>query len=110
MRPIALATSRDERLERLLDRLPPRWRAGIGWLRRPSSRWARIPAGLLLICGGFLSLLPVFGLWMLPLGLVLLADDVALLRRARDRFLDWLERRRPEWFEAVDRHQPESRE
>jgi hypothetical protein len=38
---------------------------------------------------------------MLPLGLVLLAEDVPLLRRARDRLLDWIERRRPQWVQGT---------
>ena len=86
------------RLERLIQRLPQRAQQTIGWLRRPSSRWVRLPAGVLLIVGSLLSLLPVFGLWMLPLGLMLLAEDMPPLRRAADRLLDWLERRRPHWF------------
>jgi hypothetical protein len=73
------------------------------WLRKPASRWARLPAGILLILGGFLAILPVFGLWMLPLGLMLLADDIPPLRRVRDRALDWLERRRPHWFATAGR-------
>jgi hypothetical protein len=55
----------------------------------------------LLIIGGRLAILPAFGLWMLPLGLMLLADDIPPLRRFRDRALDWLERRRPDWFAAA---------
>ena len=90
-------------IERLIDRLPRRLKSAVQWLRRPSSRWVRIPAGILLIGGGLLSLLPVFGLWMLPLGLVLLAEDVALLRRGRDRLLDWVERRRPHWLQGHGR-------
>jgi hypothetical protein len=35
---------------------------------------------------------------MLPLGLMLLAEDVPPLRRARDQVLAWIERRRPKWF------------
>jgi hypothetical protein len=38
---------------------------------------------------------------MLPLGLVLLAEDVPSLRRARDRLLDWIERRRPRWLQGA---------
>lgn len=72
-------------------------------LRRPASRSARIPVGIALIIGGCLAILPVFGLWMLPLGFMLLADDMPPLRRFRDRALDWLERRRPNWFAAAGR-------
>ena len=91
----------DHRLERLIERLPDSWRAAVRWLRRPSSRWVRIPAGVFLIAGSVLSMLPFFGLWMLPLGLFLLAEDLPLLRRARTRQMDWIARRRPHWF-AVD--------
>lgn len=94
----AAARYREERIERLIDRLPGRLQATIRWLRRPSSRWVRLPAGVLLIGGSLLSILPVFGLWMLPLGLILLAEDMPPLRRARDRLLDAIERRRPDWF------------
>jgi hypothetical protein len=93
----------ERRLRRLLRRLPSRMQAITRWLRKPASRWARLPAGLLLIIGGFLAILPVFGLWMFPLGLMLLADDIPPLRRFRDRALDWLERRRPHWFAAAGR-------
>jgi hypothetical protein len=91
----------DHRLERLMARLPGRWRRVACWLRRPSARWARIPVGVLLILGGLLSILPLLGLWMLPLGLLLLAEDVPALRRSRTRLLEWAERRWPHWF-AVD--------
>jgi hypothetical protein len=64
-------------------------------------RLIRVPLGVLLILGGVLGFLPVLGLWMLPLGLLLLAFDLPLLRpyvnaaviRARRRMRVW--RRRP---------------
>jgi hypothetical protein len=109
-RPRAMVPSHDiahadheRRLRRLLRRLPGRMQAIARWLRKPASRWARLPAGVLLIIGGCLSILPIFGLWMLPLGLMLLADDIPPLRRLRNRALDWLERRRPHWFSAAGR-------
>ena len=40
-------------------------------------RWA---AALLFLAGGLLSFLPFLGVWMLPLGLMLLAVDVPVLR------------------------------
>ncbi len=90
--------ARERQLELLIRRLPDRLQRAVRWLRRPSARWARIPAGLLLILGGVFSILPILGLWMLPLGLVLLAEDVTLLRRGTDRILSWIERHRPHWM------------
>jgi hypothetical protein len=90
--------ARERRLELLVRRLPVRLQAAVRWLRKPSSRWLRIPAAALLIVGGVLAFLPVLGLWMLPLGVVLIADDVAPLRRATGRILAWIERRHPHWL------------
>jgi hypothetical protein len=50
------------------------------FLRRPASKVIRIPIGILLILGGIFSFLPILGIWMLPLGLLLLALDIAFLR------------------------------
>jgi hypothetical protein len=94
------AARREQCLQRLIDRLPPTLRRVVRLLRRPSSRWVRLPAGVLLVCGGLLSILPLLGIWMLPLGLILLAEDIAPLRRARDRLLDWVERRYPQWMKG----------
>lgn len=91
----------EERLNRQLDRieraLPGGLRRCIRWLREPTSRWVRIPAGLFLIVGGAFSILPVLGLWMLPLGLLLLAQDLPLLRRPTRHGLLWAERRWVRW-------------
>jgi hypothetical protein len=89
---------RERRLESLIRRLPQRLQGPVRWLRQPRARWLRIPAGLLLIVGGFLSILPVLGLWMLPLGLVLLAEDLPPVRRGTDSVLAWIELRRPHWM------------
>jgi hypothetical protein len=74
-------------------RLSPRPAKFVGWLRKPSSRWVRIPVATLLIAGGIFSFLPVLGLWMLPLGLVLFAQDVPVLRKPIARMLGWFERK-----------------
>jgi hypothetical protein len=86
------------RIERLIARLPPWLGRLVRWLRKPSSRWLRIPLGILLCLGGLLWILPFLGLWMLPLGLLLLAEDLPPLKRASARLLAWLERRYPHWF------------
>src|SRR5215475_7384836 len=95
--------SDDWRLDALIDRLPTRLRKAVRALRQPSGRWLRIPAGLLLIAGGVLAFLPILGVWMLPLGVALLADDIPLLRSWRSRILDWVERRHPEWLVSESR-------
>jgi hypothetical protein len=102
-------TARDERLERLIDRLPRRVGSAVRWLRQPSSFWIRMPAGALLICGGLVSFLPIFSLWMLPLGLLLLAEDVPSLRSATSRVLDWIERRYPHWLVARRADKPDAK-
>ena len=48
--------------------------------------------------GGVFAILPILGLWMLPVGLVLLSHDLPLFGRVTDRFLEWVERRRPHWM------------
>ena len=52
-------------------------------LRELGARAARRSSG----ARGTLSIFPVLGIWMLPLGLVLLALDVSLLRRPTVRML-----------------------
>ena len=49
-------------------------------LRRDKWFPVRLPVALILIAGGLFSVLPVLGLWMLPLGLLLLAVDLPILR------------------------------
>ena len=68
----------------------------VNWLRRPSSRLVRIPLAALLIVGGIFSFLPVLGLWMLPLGLLLFAQDVPPLQKPMAQGLGWIERK---WLE-----------
>ena len=74
-------------------KLPPKPAKFIGWVRKPSSRLVRIPVAILLVAGGALGFLPVLGLWMLPLGLVLIAQDVPLLEKPTALSLRWIERK-----------------
>jgi len=95
---VGASTMRERRIGLLLGRMPEWMRRIVAWLRRPQARWVRVPAGVLLIFGSVLSILPVFGLWMLPLGVVLLSEDVKALQRVVDRVLAWIERRHPSWM------------
>ena len=83
----------DRHFARFEARLPPGPARFIGWLRQPSSRYARFPLAVLLMVGGVFGFLPVLGLWMLPLGLLLFAQDVPVLRKPTARMLGWVERK-----------------
>lgn len=97
--------ARLDRQMRRLERKLPAWAARLlRWLRQPSSRWVRLPAGILLLVGGVLSILPFLGIWMLPLGLLLLAEDLPVLRRPTGRAMVWIERRWTTWSRRRRRH------
>jgi purine-cytosine permease-like protein len=58
------------------------------WIRArranlPQSRFGRTLLGILFVFGGLFSFLPVLGIWMLPLGLVILSVDWPFVRRRR---------------------------
>jgi hypothetical protein len=69
----------------------------IHWLRIPSSFAIRMAIAILLILGGIFSFLPVLGIWMLPLGLLLIAQDVPLLQKPLVATFAWVERK-CEWL------------
>jgi hypothetical protein len=69
-----------QEMDRLQDCIPDWAGRNLERLRRPSAVWVRVPTGIALTGGGVLSFLPVFGIWMLPIGLALLAHDVPMMR------------------------------
>ncbi|MEO6013763.1 MAG: hypothetical protein ABIQ30_09300 [Devosia sp.] len=74
----------DARLNRQFDRIGrqvPASRGFLSWIRQPHMHIVRVPLALLLLLGGVFSFLPVLGLWMLPLGLLVLAVDIPPMRR-----------------------------
>jgi hypothetical protein len=52
-------------------------------VKLPKSKVARRALGGGLVAGSALAVLPVFGLWMLPAGLLVLSVDSARVRRFR---------------------------
>ncbi|HYI82527.1 MAG TPA: hypothetical protein VEX11_04865 [Acetobacteraceae bacterium] len=82
----------DARVAQLLTKLPDRMRSGVEWLREPSRRWLRLGTAALLILGGILAILPIFGLWMLPLGLALMSDDIPWLKVPLEKLSRGIER------------------
>jgi hypothetical protein len=77
--------------EMINRRVPIRVSQSIQWLRKPSSFAVRLVVALLLILGGIFSFLPLLGLWMLPLGLLFIAQDVPLLQKPLVGALAWFE-------------------
>src|SRR4051812_9187056 len=91
-RPTGLAEAKRvlrDAFKRLEQELPERVARILRKLRHPDARWVRIPVGLLCVVGGVFSFLPVLGLWMLPLGLLLIAYDVPFLRKPVGYFTIW---------------------
>ena len=80
----------DKAFEGLEEETPDRLSRAIRWLRDPEARWIRIPVGVLFIAGGLLWFLPVVGIEMLPIGLLLIAQDVPFLRKPVGRAMLWL--------------------
>ena len=60
----------------------------------PRSRVGRIILGLAFMVGGTLGFLPILGFWMVPLGFLILSNDIPFVRRQRRRLSVWWERRR----------------
>ena len=81
-----------QQLDKIEDKLPDVATGWLEWLRKPSHRLVRIPVGIILVIGSVFSILPVLGLWMLPVGLMLLAIDVPFLQRPTVALLRWIER------------------
>ncbi len=83
----------DEQIERLAARLPRRLAQFVRWLREPSSRLVRMPAAILLILVGLVGVFPIVGLSLIPLGLILIAENIPFLRPPIARMLAWIERK-----------------
>jgi hypothetical protein len=77
----------DHAYDRLQHDLPDRLARLIPRLRGPNGRWVRIPVGAILIILSVFWFLPVIGIEFLPLGLLLIADDVPFLRGPVARFV-----------------------
>jgi hypothetical protein len=88
----------DDEMARFEEQIPDWAGRKLKRLRSPQAVWVRVPAGIALTGGGILGFLPVLGIWMLPIGLALLAQDVPVVRRPATRMLrftnDKIEKRR----------------
>lgn len=93
----------NEAFDGLEQEAPDRITRLIRWLRDPRSRKIRIPLGLLFIAASFLWFLPVLGLELLPIGLLLIAQDVPFLRKPVGKMMLWLERKWREQRQELSR-------
>jgi hypothetical protein len=94
----------ERRFSRIESALPGPFDRMLAWLRRPGATLVRVPLGILLVLGGIFSILPVLGIWMLPLGLLLLSVDLPLLAGPVARFLVRFDR----WWETRRRRKRDS--
>lgn len=83
----------DTEMDRLQGHMPDWASRNFDRLRQPRAIWVRVPAGIALTGGGVLGFLPVLGVWMLPIGLALLAHDVPPMRRPLARLLNFTNRK-----------------
>tara|TARA_R110002020_G_scaffold23525_7_gene78247 strand:- start:12684 stop:13013 length:330 start_codon:yes stop_codon:yes gene_type:complete len=68
-------------------------RIGSRHFHLPQHPRARIALGAGLVAGGTLGFLPVLGFWMIPLGLLVLSQDLPMVRRWRRNFVVRMQRR-----------------
>jgi hypothetical protein len=83
--------------ERIEKHLPDWSSRFLRWLRRPSNRGVRILVAAFLGLGGLFSFLPVLGLWMLPLGLIIISQDLPFLQVPLVNAFQWIEARVGRW-------------
>ncbi|MGF0540569.1 hypothetical protein ACQQ2Q_21445 [Agrobacterium sp. ES01] len=78
-----------------IDRENGKLRLGSLEMPFPRSRAGRIAVGVLFVLGGMLGFLPILGFWMIPVGLLILSQDLAFVRRRRRRLAVWWRKRHP---------------
>jgi hypothetical protein len=71
----------------------------------PRNRLLRMALGAVLILGGLLGFLPILGFWMVPLGIIVLSVDSAIVRRFRRNVTVklgyWLNRNWPNFAKKI---------
>jgi hypothetical protein len=87
-----------QKLDRAYDELeeeaPDAVARAIRWLRNPKGRWVRLPLGIFIVAAGLLGpVVPILGIEFIPLGLLLIAQDVPPLREPVADMTLWLEKK-----------------
>lgn len=84
-------------------------RFGKHTLNIPGTKRQRTVLGVLLCIGGVLGFLPILGLWMLPLGILILSAEYHVIRRFRRRVEVWYGKLQRRWFRHKARKHQESK-
>lgn len=96
-----MAETDADKLDNIVDKYASKMPRPLGrfvlWLRKPELRWVRLVAGVLFVLLGCVGFLPVLGFWMVPLGLILLAQDIVFLRRPILAAITWTEDKFKGW-------------
>jgi hypothetical protein len=66
------------------------FRRALRAVRKPELRWLRLATGTTFIAAGCMAFLPVLGIELLPLGLLLVAEDIPWLQDPAARAVLWL--------------------
>ncbi|MGJ0509490.1 MAG: hypothetical protein ACR652_20680 [Methylocystis sp.] len=82
-------------------------KSGVIARMRNAPAHVAVPVGALFIIGGFLSILPVFGLWMFPVGLAIIAPHIPAAGRLERRLLRWSIRKGFLRIKRVKREEPD---
>ena len=80
----------DQAYEGLEREAPDRIKPFIRWLHGPRSRKFRLPIGILLIACGLVGFLPIVGYEFIPVGLLVISQDIPFMRRPMGKFVSWL--------------------
>jgi membrane-bound ClpP family serine protease len=93
----------DRAYQALEEHAPDSLARALRWLRNPQGRWIRLPLGIMLVVAGLLGpFVPVLGIELIPIGLLLIAQDFPPLREPVARMTLWLER---QWVQLRARWQ-----
>ena len=99
------STKRNDALEKAYAKLekllPDKPAHALHWLHKPTSKYVRMPLGVFCVVASFFAFLPLIGIEFLPIGLLLIAQDVPFLRKPVGKavlpLLDWAGRMQKKW-------------
>jgi hypothetical protein len=82
-----------EEMDRFQNHIPAWVGHNLNRLRGKRAIWVRVLTGVALISAWCFLPLPIVGIWMLPVGLALLANDIPMLRKPIARLLHFTNRK-----------------